>query len=368
MITQKNTQATGRHCDIHSKKEVKNLELGMDFRLPEYRREVFLRFYEFHLKYNAHAGAVYYAFDYIFKELNMTQEQKLWFTYINGCSQNVITTYMIFKQFPSLQELDIAELRKWFRANYKRIGWDTDRRYHKNVFEDCVDNYRCLLKGNTQVEFFNALANTDDHYANFERVWGAVKNNFYTFGRLSTFSYLEYLRIAGVSIDCNSLFIDDIKGSKSHRNGLCKVLGRDDLDWKKQELKYSPRTLQWLEAEAKLLLDEARERINHKDVSYFTLETTLCCYKGWHRPNRRYPNVYNDMFRDRILKAERDWNMKLPIFWECRKASLPSYLRIEDNPKDCGLKPEKQNHYRNYGEVIMMDLDWDCFSNRYGKS
>ena len=38
---------------------------GTDFRMQEYRREVFLRFYEFHLRYRSHAGAVYYVMPYL---------------------------------------------------------------------------------------------------------------------------------------------------------------------------------------------------------------------------------------------------------------------------------------------------------------
>jgi hypothetical protein len=82
----------GRYCDINGEQEVSNLEYGLDFRQPKYRREVFLRFYEFHLKYKAHAGAIYYTFPYLHKELKMTTEQRLWFAFINGCSQNVIST------------------------------------------------------------------------------------------------------------------------------------------------------------------------------------------------------------------------------------------------------------------------------------
>jgi len=360
-------QVIGRWSEINKENEVKKLEYGMDFRLPIYRREVFLRFYEFHLKYNAHPGAVYYTFDYIFDTLELTQEQRLWFTFINGCSQNVVSTYMIFIQFPDLQDIDMSELRKWFREHYTKIGWDTDRRYHKNVFEDCVQNYIDVLGGRTQEELFSELCNTDDKYKNFGRVWSFVMNKFYTFGRLATFSYLEYLRIAGLNLDCDSLFIDNITGSKSHRNGLCKVLGRDDLDWHNNIVKYSENTLKWLEREGKKLLQDANERINHKDVSYFTLESTLCCYKGWHRKNRRYPNVYNDMFRDRIVYAEKKWGIRLDIFWDCRQDCLPAHLLIENNPNDYGIKPQKQNHYRKYGEVIMMDREWDCFENKYNE-
>ena len=182
-------------------------------------------------------------------------------------------------------------------------------------------------------------------------------SDFAYFGRLATFSYTEYLRIAGLNIDCDKLFLHDINGSKSHRNGLCKVLGRDNLDWTKQnEVEYSKELINWLEIEAEKLLAEAKDKIKDKDVCYFTLESTLCCYKSWHRKNRRYPNVYNDMFYDRIKRAERLWGEQdYSLFWEARKKYLPEHLRLEDNPLDKGLHKDKQNHYRKTGEVIMME-------------
>ena len=357
----------GRFTQINNIQEVKDLQYGMDFRLPKYRREVFLRFYEFHLKYRAHAGAVYYAFPFLFEKLQMTEEQKLWFVFINGCSQNVITTYLIFEKFPELEKLDKHKFNIYFRNNYEKLGWDTDRRYVKNSLIDCIDSYQKNLNGRSQVEFFAQLCNTGDKYKNFKKCWNYIIENFHLFGRLATFSYLEYLKIAGLNIDCDSLFLDDISGSKSHRNGLCKVLGRDDMDWYNNDVTYNPEFIQWLSKEGELLLSEAKERFDHPDLSYFTLETTLCCYKSWHRKNRRYPNVYNDMFHDRIKYAQNKWREKgkFDIFWECRKQSLPKHLLLELNAKDYGVNPMKQNHYLKYGEAIMMDREWECFTNKY---
>lgn len=357
----------GRYCELNNQEEIKDLQYGMDFRLPKYRREVFLRFYEFHLKHKAHAGAIYYVFPYLFDKLSLTQEQRYWFVFINGCSQNVITTYLIFEQFPDLHKLDIDKFSKWFRSNYDKLGWDTDRRYIKNVLEKCILSYKEVLAGRTQEELFNSICSSGDKYANFNKLWDYVINNFYTFGRLATFSYSEYLKIAGLNVDCNTLFLDDISGSKSHRNGLCKVLGRDDMDWWHNDVKYSTTFIQWLEKQGEELMNEARSRFDHPDLSYFTLETTLCCYKSWHRPNRRYPNVYNDMFYERIIYAYKKWGVKnkFDIFWDCRKESLPKHLLVEYNKKDLGVNPVKQNHYLKYGEVIMMDKEWDCFTNNY---
>tara|TARA_R110000787_G_scaffold55416_1_gene127917 strand:+ start:6814 stop:8319 length:1506 start_codon:yes stop_codon:yes gene_type:complete len=329
-----------------------------DNRLPENRRKVFLDFYEFHLKYGAHAGAVYYAFPYLFKTLQMTEEQKLWFVFINGNTQNVVTTYRIYSAFPSIDLIRDSrqELERWFETNYNNLPWDTDRRYTRTRFIWSVSNYIEQLDGKTQADYFAQFTTGQHKYQNFSLLWDVIINKFVSFGRLSTFSYLEYLRLAGINVDCDWLFFEDITGSKSHRNGLCKVLGRDDLDWTKDNTpNYTPEILDWLNDEGNELIKEAKATIDHPDVSYFTLETTLCCYKGWHRVNRRYPNVYNDMFYDRIRKAEELWGDKLNVFWDCRKELLPKSLRLEENILDKGLSKEKQNHYRLTGQVIMME-------------
>jgi hypothetical protein len=139
------------------------------------------------------------------------------------------------------------------------------------------------------------------------------------------------------------------------------------MDWYKNKVKYHDNHIEWLMQEGEILLYEAAARMEGEaysnDISYFTLETTLCCYKSWHRPNRRYPNVYNDMMRDRIVNTERLNKRKLPVFWAARQKYLPKHLRCEDMAADMGLHKTKQNHYRLTGEVIMMHKEWPCFNN-----
>lgn len=370
------TQIIGRWSEINNQPEIQNLQKGMDFREPRYRREVFLRFYEYHLKYKTHPGGVYFALPWLAKKFNMDMETKLWTAFINGCSQNIVTTYLILQQFPSLKNIDLDKLDSWWHTTQDMftagIGWDTDRKYFKRGktgFPNCVRSYKQNVdKHGSQVDFFNSLTYTNDKYKNFQNTWNHIRENVMSFGRLSAFSYLEYLRIQGVNIDCDNLFLEDIDGSRSHRNGLCKVLGRDDLDWHKQTLVYEPETIEWLKREGELLLEDARARIDHEDVSYFTLESTLCCYKSWHRKDRRYPNVYMDMFHDRIKFAEKKWGIELDLFWKMREECLPTHLLIEKLENDIGLHPTKQNHYRETGQVIMMDKEWDCFENDFNNN
>jgi hypothetical protein len=373
-----------RFCEANGLEEVSDLKEGMDFRLPQYRREVFMKFYEYHLKYRSHPGAVYYMIPYLIKRFNLTREQQYWLVFINGCTQNICTTWIVFQMFPNFEDITFEKFENWHREYWKRLDFDTDRRYIKGHLVELWQSYKDNLGKLTQVQFFEqGLCSTGNKYENFYNVWDKVMSDFHMFGRLSTFSYLEYLKIIGLNIDCPELFLEDLSGSKSHRNGLMKVTGRDDLDWfKDNELitTHSKEIVDFAIDEGFKLIAEAKQRFKGRDffhdVNFFTLESTLCCYKSWHRVNRRYPNVYNDMFFQRIKKAEslgwEDHKINFEVFWEARKAILPKHLRIEDNKLDPtykkgSLHSEKQNHYRLTGQVIMMDEEFDCFSNDFDK-
>ncbi len=376
-------------CQILGIEEVQDLKGGMDFRKPEYRREVFLRFYAFHLKYKSHPGAVYYLMPWLSDKLSLTQEQKLWLAFINGCTQNLCTTWVIFNVFPDFSSVTEDSLETWHRQYWKRLDYDIDKRYSKGHFVENFVNYKKNLGGLTQEQFFFDKHGSNTPEENFMPLWDKVMKDFHLFGRLSTFSYLEYLKIMGVNIECNDLFFDEIEGSKSHRNGMLKVLGRDDLELHKSNevLKtHSRQIVEWVEAEAEKLLLEAKRRFKDEaffnDVNYFTLESTLCCYKSWHRPNRRYANVYNDMFYHRIKKAEtlgwEDHGIDFDLFWWARRECLPAYLRLEDNPSDPtsdtnrftekSLFKEKQNLYRETGEIPMMGFFDPIFENNFNKT
>lgn len=364
----------GRFCERQGIPEERELAVGMDFRLPQYRREVFLRAYQFHLKYGTMPGCVYFLMPWLADKHRWSFEQKLWFAFLNGNTQNPVTSWLIFRKCDRLPASAYARkcLGEWFGENYRRLEFDTDRRYHKKHFMQAVERYAVNVGDAPQSNYFlRVVSATRDHGEGFRRLWAAQKD-FYSFGRLSMFSYCEYLRIMGINVDCDQLFLDDLQGSKSHRNGLCKVLGRDDLDWHDSNPSfpgYSKEVIAWLRDEAEMLLGEARQRMARepyaKYVGYFTLESQLCNFKSWFRPNRRYPNVYADMLHGRIKRAEASWGEPLSIFWEARAACLPSRLLLENNPQDPGVHESKQNWFRNTGECVMMEGDWPCFQNRF---
>lgn len=363
----------GSWAKLNWAKDVSKLEVGMDFRLPQYRRETFIRFYEFHLKYRAHPGGVYRILPFLFNELDMNIEQRLWFCYLNGNTQNPVTSYLIFQRWPRMEEANPQKIEDWVKENWARVFFDQDRRYYKIKLGECIRNYQLLMKGRTQVDFFKALTPFDSEEENFKIWWDVMRRSLYGFGRLSTWSYGEYLYILGLPIIPHSLFLEDMEGSKSHRNGLCKVLGRDDLDWHKSNPSfdgtYSEEMLYWLNKEAEdLLLECALAAMGtdwYRDANLWTFESTLCTYKSWHRPNRRYPNVYWDMNFNRIKEAEKAWPEEdFSLFWRAREF-LPDKLRLEKNPRDFGLHPVKQNFYLTTGCPPMMSVKYPVFACSY---
>lgn len=315
-----------------------------DRRAVSRRRDTFLDFYRFHLKHRAHPGGVYYLIPGLRDRLGWDDEQTLWFCFINGNTQNPVTSLILHRRGDRPERAE-AMLEFW-RAARRRLAWDTDRRYHRTRLDASVRGYLAMT-GGRQAEFWRDRS--------WREVWAAARD-VPTFGRLSAWSYAEYLHIAGFAPDADDMMLGDMSGSRSHRNGLCLVTGRDDMVWHRDNPAftgpgcYTADVLADLGGEAEALLADAGP-----GATRLTLESALCTYKSWHRPNRRYPNVYNDMLHDRIRAAEAAWpGEDLDVLWRLRAESLPERLRLEDNPGDPGVHPIKQNHYLLTGEPVVM--------------
>lgn len=320
----------------------------VDARLPEHRISTFLDFYSFHLERRAHPGCVYYLIPYLREREDWSDEELLWYCILNGNTQNPVTSWLLHQQARTPRR--VAELLAFWRANRTRLAWDTDRRYHRTQLDRSLYGYLALTHGR-QAAFWRGLRGSWGH------TWAAA-SSIPTFGRLSAWSYAEYLYIAGYGADADDLMVRD-PGSKSHRNGLLLLAGDD---W--QEAPYRKHDSSHPEAErltelAEALLEEAWSQPQPEDwlqrPTRLTLESALCTYKSWHKPDRRYPNVYNDMLYERIRQAEERWpEVDFGIFWDARLASQPADLLLEYNPGDPGLDSRKQNHYRETGEPVVM--------------
>lgn len=341
-----------------------------------HRRELFLRFYAFHLKYRSHPGGVYYVLPHLADALGWDEEQRAWAAWVNGNTQNPVTTLMLLTAGPDPRRPDA--LLNFYMEHRDTLPWDTDRRYHRKAFLDATLAYLDATgRAGGQAAYWRRAS-----AGGWDAQWAAA-TALPTMGRLSAWSYLEYLRIlrVGEVTDADTLMVADKSGSKSHRNGLLLVDGQDDRMWWRRNPDYrpdyTPDDYRHLEGVGASLLADARARTgNHPDAGYLTLESALCTFKSWHLPNRRYAGVYNDMLHDRIRLAETRFGHRFDVLWDARAAALPDYLRLEATPGDPGCVPVKQNHFLDTGRPVTLgheypdlwsDFDDGVAAGRYRK-
>lgn len=344
-----------------------------DWRLRENRREAFQRFYSFHLRYQTHPGCVYFALPAIARHYSLDNEQRAWLAWLNGNTQNPAMSLLLLQESGFTVDRWRDAVAFW-NDNFKAMDWDTDRRYQKGKFGEATEAYVKGLEYGAAGDWLYASSD------GWESAWAYAKSLPH-YGRLSAWSGLEYARILlGTDVpDIGSWMLEDKSGSRSHRNGIATVMGHDAWHWKDEPFMLD--MIPELEAFADDLLEEAGNRAagqdHYQDIGRLSMESALCTYKGWHKPNRRYPNVYADMMYERLRKAEARFpNHSFQVLWSAREQALPAWLRLEDNLYDPGLVPAKQNHYLETGEIPVLGVehtdmalsrfDIDVVNHRFG--
>jgi hypothetical protein len=303
-----------------------------DYRLPENREEYFTALYKMNLDYGVMPGLVYLYMPELARRYEWDAEQKLWFAFLNGMTQNPITSLRLFTRLPSVPPAgaQLTHFNDWFNDQWDTLQFDTDRRYQKRDTLEAIKTYAKLVE-----EFGSQEAMlTGKPYS---ELWDLVRNRYYSFGRLSSFSYLEYVYLNGYGADCDDLLFSDKSGSKSHRNGMLFLIGKDELVWDKrlpngQDGNYPKFKLMcgFLASGADTLIDAFK--LNYPsvpNVGRFTMESNLCTFKN-HFFGRRYPGVYADMAQERIDWADaRDQSAYTEVFKDMRSQLLPDWLRAE---------------------------------------
>lgn len=335
-----------------------------DWRLPENRREGFQRFYAHHLRYRTHPGCVYQMLPAIAEHYGLDDDQRAWLVWLNGNTQNAVTSLLLFRAAPTPD--DWPKAVDFWNANFKALEWDTDRRHQKSKFGEATEKWaHGWAGGRSPAEGWYTAG-----LGGWDTTWSYSKGQPYM-GRLSAWSMAEYARILlGPDIpDAATFMMDDKAGSKSHRNGAALVAGYDSVYWDAGD-PFMLGIVDEIDGFAESLLAEAEDRAVgtdwRDDVTRLTLESALCTYKSFYKPNRRYPNVYADMFYNRIRKAEARFpGEDFSLLWDTRRNYLPAELRLEDSPHDPGMVPVKQNHFRETGEIINLHAEWPDMANGF---
>jgi hypothetical protein len=313
-------------------------ENSRNLKLEQNRFDFFVDFYRFHTEFKLHPGMVYLWLPALAEHFNLDREGKAWLTWLNGNTQNPVTTYLLLEQAPRLADYEKAI--KFYESYAPMLSWDTDRRHQKFKFVEATRTW----VANYADDCGEAWRKAERH--GWRTLWDYSYGQPFM-GRLSAWSMAEYAFILGLHKgEPDDLLLED-KNSLSHRNGL-RILNGGEIDtvpWHKDSSS---------KVEARALNDLGNLVLNQdKKFHRWTLESALCAYKSFHKPNRRYPGVYADMAYYRIQYAEERFGKQFSVLWNALR-TLPDYLQLERSPLDPGLCSAKQNHYLKYGETVTM--------------
>ena len=323
----------------------------MDYRLTENRREAFIRWYAWSLKYDDCDPAVW-ATNYLNNRYEHNDEQRLWLCWLYGNTYYLPTAWILMNEFPDYELATVDRMTSWNTANYKRLRYQTDTKWNKGHLPTMFASYQEFIGGQTQREKLESYYG-DNEEQSFNNLWQSVKSQLHKFGRYSTWFYLQHLKhTAGVRISPTTLMLDDYDGSRSHRNGLHFAIGEDD----KYDQKLTGAEYVSLESQAKEILEETRFRfpeLSH-NIDFFTMETCLCSFKKIFRERHgRYLGYYLDRQAEEIMKVEQDgwYGIDWDVLWQSREETID--LRL-DNKK--GIDKEKFPNFLRSGKLE--NLDW----------
>lgn len=323
----------------------------MDYRLKENRREAFIRWYAWSLKYDDCDPAVW-ATNYLHKRYNHNDEERIWFAWLYGNTYQLPTAWVLKNEFPDFELATVDRVTQWNATNYKRLRYQTDTKWNKGHLPAMFESYQKFIGNRTQRERLESYYEGDPK-RNFDALWVALKGNLHKFGRYSTWFYMQHLlHTASIDIEPSSLMLDDYDGSRSHRNGLLLALGRDD-DYDK---KLTGSEYRYLEDVSDGIRIECIERFPElaDQINFFTMETCLCSFKKIFREKHgRYLGYYLDRQAEEILQAEKDgwYGIEWQVMWDARNETID--LRLDDK---MGIDKEKFSHFVRTGK--MENLEW----------
>ena len=323
----------------------------MDYRLAENRREAFIRWYAWSLKYDDCDPAVWCT-NYLHKRYEHNDEQRLWLAWLYGNTYYLPTAWILMNEFPDFELATVDRMEQWNTANYKRLRYQTDTKWNKGHLPAMFASYQKFIGDKTQRETLESYYGYTEE-ENFDSLWKVIKSGLHKFGRYSTWFYLQHLKhTAGVPINPTSLMLDDYDGSRSHRNGLLYTLGKDDdYDRKLTRADYAN-----LESQAYEILCETQARFPElaNQIDYFTMETCLCSYKKIFREHHgRYLGYYLDRQAEEIMQCEKDgwygidWN----VLWQSREETID--LRLDHKR---GIDKERFSSFLRTGKIE--NLEW----------
>lgn len=317
-----------------------------DYRRLGERSEGFLQFYAASVA-TGDCDPALWLISYLNERFEYSIEERLWFAWLYH-TYNVPTAFVYKNEFPDEELASVERFTEWNNENYTRLRYQTDTKWSKGHLPAMYQSYCDWVGNSDQATKFTHIC-SEDPVTNFERLWAIVKGEWYKFGRYTAFFYLQTLKhTCGLNIDCPTLLLNDYSGSKSHRNGLCYALGKDN--WVNQKL--TSAEYKWLEDAGAELLQEARRRwpTFASRFDNFSMETALCAYKKlWRVKRGRYIGYYLDRQSEEVMKAEGDnWKgIEWEVIWQARSEVVGDLLA----PRYAKEDKDKMSLFLDHGTI-----------------
>ncbi len=225
---------------------------------------------------------------YIADRFELNMEQRYWLAFLYSTCYCAPTVYYMYNEFPDFENVNVARLERWWRANKSKLVFQTDRLRVKtsNEFVPSFISYAQLINGRKQQEVFSWLKtpyNQHTYNEAYEFVTG-IRN----VGRFTAFIYLEMVNVL-TDFHCVPDRLD-WRYADNCRKGLCYAFGVED----------NAQSWSGHDQRMQLLLNKLKAcEFNN----IYNIETTLCAFKK-HVHGKRYVGYYIDRQLKEIEKME----------------------------------------------------------------
>jgi len=323
----------------------------IDFREKDedIRFEYLIKYFYWSLKFYDVDPAMF-LINYVNDRMELNIEQRFWFAWLYGNTYQLATAWVIANEFPDFENVDLDRLTWWNSENYKKLRYQSDQKWQKGHLPKMFTSYKenILSAGKTQKEFFDKLCNSGDKLENFDIAYKYIANNFFKFGRYSTWFYTQTLKeTCGVNLEPRSLLLKE-DNTHTQRDGLCYALAKDEWVGDKN-LRKDKDKIAYLDEASNEVIDVIKSIDPKVKSDMFLLETTLCAFKKTFRErNGRYLGYYLDrQFEDIKKVQDDDWKgIDWDLLWDGRNEILD-----KRTVRDCGVINDDMKYFLNTGKI-----------------
>lgn len=271
------------HIPAYAESKLKAYEKNptqKDYRLPENRKELFLRYFAWRVTHEDLDQRHWMRT--VCKDYDL--EQRLWFGMVFGMTYRTCQSWAYTQTFPYIHSTSIEDIETWHAKNWRRTTYGSDARYNKGHFVRQCQSVKEWIGNGTLTDKINSIVvhNTqkENFYALFKEIAG-----LYKYGRMTSWLAMQALHdLADLPIDLGTPILDGYgphndSSMQSIWNGLCALENvPQKMVGKYGDYKPSKRDIDWFQSTVHDYCELGQKYLGKK-VDSFRCETIWCMYK-----------------------------------------------------------------------------------------